>query len=107
MTLRPSAGVPELLIRRIAPADKDALVAGLGRLSERSVYQRFLSPKPRLTASELRYLTEVDFVDHVALVGGDFDKSKRWMRARINWRIVSRHLVSAWTVRSACCWIGA
>src|ERR1700712_1990894 len=68
MTLRPSAGFPELLVRRIAPADKDALVAGLGRLSERSVYQRFLSPKPRLTASELRYLTEVDFTDHYALV---------------------------------------
>jgi GNAT superfamily N-acetyltransferase len=68
MTLRPSVGVPELLIRRIAPADKDALVAGLGRLSERSVYQRFLSPKPRLSASELKYLTEVDFVDHYALV---------------------------------------
>jgi RimJ/RimL family protein N-acetyltransferase len=68
MTLRPSAGFPELLLRRIAPEDKDALVAGLGHLSERSVYQRFLSPKPRLTSSELRYLTEVDFVDHVALV---------------------------------------
>jgi RimJ/RimL family protein N-acetyltransferase len=68
MTLRPSAGFPELSLRRIAPADKDALVAGLGRLSERSVYQRFLSPKPRLTTSELRYLTEVDFIDHYALV---------------------------------------
>jgi RimJ/RimL family protein N-acetyltransferase len=68
MTLRPSAEVPELLLRRIAPADKDGLVAGLGRLSERSVYQRFLSPKPRLTSSELAYLTEVDFQDHYALV---------------------------------------
>jgi RimJ/RimL family protein N-acetyltransferase len=68
MTLRHSAGFPELLLRRIAPEDKDALVAGLGHLSERSVYQRFLSPKPRLTSSELRYLTEVDFVDHYALV---------------------------------------
>jgi RimJ/RimL family protein N-acetyltransferase len=68
MTLRPSAAVPEIALRRIAPADKDALVAGLGRLSERSVYQRFLSPKPKLTASELRYLTEVDFSDHYALV---------------------------------------
>jgi RimJ/RimL family protein N-acetyltransferase len=68
MTLRPSPGVPELLIRRITPADKDALVAGLGRLSDRSVYLRFLSPKPRLSSSELRYLTEVDFTDHYALV---------------------------------------
>ncbi len=68
MTLRPSAGFPEILLRRIRPEDKDALVAGLGRLSERSVYQRFLAPKPRLSSSELRYLTEVDFVDHYALV---------------------------------------
>src|SRR3954452_11642099 len=68
MTLRPSGGLPELRFRPIAPEDKDGLVAGLGRLSERSVYQRFLAPKPRLTASELRYLTEVDFVDHYALV---------------------------------------
>jgi RimJ/RimL family protein N-acetyltransferase len=68
MTLRPSHGLPELLLRRITPEDKDALVAGLGRLSERSVYQRFLSPKPRLSSSELAYLTEVDFVDHYALV---------------------------------------
>jgi GNAT superfamily N-acetyltransferase len=68
MTLRPTAAVPELLIRRIAPSDKQGLVAGLGRLSERSVYQRFLSPKPRLSSSELQYLTEVDFYDHYALV---------------------------------------
>jgi RimJ/RimL family protein N-acetyltransferase len=68
MTLRPSHGLPELRLRRIRPEDKDALVAGLGRLSERSVYQRFLSPKPRLSSSELAYLTEVDFVDHYALV---------------------------------------
>src|ERR1700755_916716 len=69
MTLRTSdSGVPELLLRRIEAEDKDALVAGLGRLSDRSVYQRFLSPKPRLTSSELKYLTEVDFDDHYALV---------------------------------------
>jgi RimJ/RimL family protein N-acetyltransferase len=68
MTLRPSAGLPEIQLRRIRPEDKGALVAGLGHLSERSVYQRFLTPKPRLTSSELRYLTEVDFVDHYALV---------------------------------------
>jgi protein lysine acetyltransferase len=69
MTLRTSdSGVPELVLRRIRAEDKDGLVAGLGRLSDRSVYLRFLSPKPRLTASELKYLTEVDFDDHYALV---------------------------------------
>jgi RimJ/RimL family protein N-acetyltransferase len=87
MTLRPSAA-PRLALRRITPADKDALVAGLGRLSERSVYQRFLAPKPRLTASELRYLTEVDFIDHYALVAVLADAPEvivgvgRWIRDR-------------------------
>ena len=68
MTLRPDHGLPSVHLRRIRPDDKDRLVAGLGRLSKRSVYQRFLAPKPRLTTSELRYLTEVDFADHYALV---------------------------------------
>jgi RimJ/RimL family protein N-acetyltransferase len=69
VTLRPSDGLPEILLRPIRPDDKELLVAGLGRLSERSVYQRFLSPKPRLSQAELRYLTEVDMLDHYALVG--------------------------------------
>jgi protein lysine acetyltransferase len=68
VTLRPSDSLPELLLRPIRPDDKEMLVAGLGRLSDRSVYQRFLAPKPRLTTSELRYLTEVDMLDHYALV---------------------------------------
>jgi acetyltransferase len=68
MTLRPTTGVPDLVIRRIEPSDKQGLVAGLARLSKRSVYQRFLTPKPRFSSSELKYLTEVDFHDHYALV---------------------------------------
>ncbi|MCW3022296.1 MAG: family N-acetyltransferase [Conexibacter sp.] len=68
MTLRTDAGLAEIRLRPIRPADKDALATGLSRLSSRSVYQRFLSPKPRLSSAELRYLTEVDFLDHYALV---------------------------------------
>jgi ribosomal protein S18 acetylase RimI-like enzyme len=40
----------------------------LGNLSAESVQRRFLSPKRRYTDAELRYLTEVDGWDHVALV---------------------------------------
>jgi RimJ/RimL family protein N-acetyltransferase len=58
----------EVLIRPIRPDDKGLLAAGMDHLSEQSTYQRFLAPKRRLTAAELRYLTEVDFRDHVALV---------------------------------------
>jgi acetyltransferase len=57
-----------LVARPIRPDDKESLVAGLHRLSAASVYQRFLTPKPRLSRAELRYLTEVDFVDHYAIV---------------------------------------
>jgi GNAT superfamily N-acetyltransferase len=58
----------ELHIRSIRPDDKSLLVNGLRLLSPESVQRRFLAPKPRFTATELRYLTEVDGRDHVALV---------------------------------------
>ena len=58
----------EVLIRPIRPDDKVLLAAGMEHLSEQSAHQRFLVPKRRLTAAELRYLTEVDFRDHVAFV---------------------------------------
>jgi acetyltransferase len=55
-------------VREIRPADKDMLAAGLSSLSDDSRHKRFLGPKPSLSASELRYLTEVDGHDHRALV---------------------------------------
>ena len=55
-------------IRPIRPDDKALLAEGMRQLSERSAYRRFLSPKSSLSAAELRYLTEVDFRDHVAFV---------------------------------------
>jgi GNAT superfamily N-acetyltransferase len=58
----------ELLVRPIAPGDKALLGAALGRLSPASARARFLAAKPRLSASELAYLTEVDGEDHFALV---------------------------------------
>lgn len=60
-------GTP-LVVRPIRPDDKPALETGLDRLSKDSVYTRFFGPKMELTESELAYLTEVDFHDHVALV---------------------------------------
>ena len=60
--------LPPLVIRPIRPDDEAALRRGLERLSPESRHLRFLAPKPRFTSSELRYLTEVDGVDHVALV---------------------------------------
>ena len=55
-------------IRPIAPADAPQLRDAFAHLSPDSRYQRFLSPKHRLSSGDLRYLTEVDGVDHVALI---------------------------------------
>lgn len=57
-----------VVIRAIRPDDKSALVSGFQRLSSTSVYNRFFTPKSGLTSAELEYLTEVDFVRHVALL---------------------------------------
>jgi RimJ/RimL family protein N-acetyltransferase len=58
----------EVLIRPIRAGDKRALATAFGHLSAETVHRRFLSPKPQLSAAELRYLTEVDGDDHVAFV---------------------------------------
>ena len=57
-----------VLIRPIEPGDKEKLAAGLRQLSEESIRKRFLAAKPRFTAAELRYLTEIDGINHIALV---------------------------------------
>src|SRR5215212_7941991 len=70
-------------IREIRADDKEQLAAGYARLSERSRLRRFLSPKPRLTSSDLRYLTEVDGINHfaiVATIGEDIVGVARWVR---------------------------
>ena len=58
----------KILIRAIRPSDKLALKNGFKRLSPRSVYCRFLGYRKELTEAELKDLTEVDFIHHVALV---------------------------------------
>lgn len=66
-----------LVVRRIRPSDKASLQVALGRLSEQSRYSRFLTPKSSFSAAELRHLTEVDGVDHVALVAVPPDDRER------------------------------
>lgn len=60
-------GAP-VLIRPIRADDKRMLTDGLRHLSDDSVHRRFLTPKRTFSRAELRYLTEVDGRDHVALV---------------------------------------
>ena len=57
-----------ILIRPIRPDDKRMLEDGLRHLSDESVQRRFLTLKRSFSRSELRYLTEVNGRDHVALV---------------------------------------
>jgi GNAT superfamily N-acetyltransferase len=57
-----------VFVRPITPDDKPLLVEGLKRLSPDAAFRRFLTPKVSFTEAELRYLTEVDGRDHIALV---------------------------------------
>jgi RimJ/RimL family protein N-acetyltransferase len=61
-------GGTRIRVRPIAPEDKPLLVEGLRRLSPESAFRRFMSPKVSFSQAELRYLTEVDQHDHIALV---------------------------------------
>ena len=66
-----------ILVRPILPEDKQALREGFGRLSARSRYRRFLTPLEHLSDRQLRYLTEVDYVDHMAWVAVDASRPER------------------------------
>jgi GNAT superfamily N-acetyltransferase len=57
-----------VLIRPIRADDKRLLEDTLRNLSQESIQRRYLAPKKRFTRRELRYLTELDGWNHVALV---------------------------------------
>lgn len=56
-----------LHLRMVRPSDKRLLERGFQRLSPTSRYRRFLTSRDHLSAAELRYLTECDGLNHVAL----------------------------------------
>lgn len=60
-----------VLVRPILPEDKARLQEGLGRMSAQSRYYRFLSYRNRLSQAQLRYLTEIDHVRHLAWIALD------------------------------------
>lgn len=60
-----------VLLRPIHPDDKDRLRKGLALLSPRSRYLRFHTPVVDLNDEQLRYLTEIDYDDHMAWVAVD------------------------------------
>jgi GNAT superfamily N-acetyltransferase len=55
-----------VLMRPVTPDDKWRIEEGLARMSPHAVYRRFCRHVARLSETELRYLTEVDQVRHIA-----------------------------------------
>ena len=61
-------------IRPVRPEDAPLVEAFHNRQSRESIYFRYFSPMPRLSARELDRLTKVDYLDHlslVAMLGGE------------------------------------
>jgi RimJ/RimL family protein N-acetyltransferase len=63
----------ELVMRPVVPSDRAILERGFEALTPESKYQRFHTPFRTLPEWLVRYLTEVDGIDHVALIGFDRD----------------------------------
>jgi GNAT superfamily N-acetyltransferase len=55
-------------LRLVRPGDKELLRRGFELLSDDARYNRFFVRKAALLESEVRYLTEVDQIEHVALL---------------------------------------
>jgi RimJ/RimL family protein N-acetyltransferase len=82
-----------VLIRPVHGGDAPLLADGFARLSARSRRMRFLVPKKELSATDLRYFTEIDHHDHEALGAVD--------RASGRGVGVARYVRSAEDARSA------
>lgn len=70
------------LIRPIAPEDRERLIEGFESASAESIFMRFLTPQPRLSGSQLDYLTKVDHLRHEALIAVDPETGRSFGTAR-------------------------
>jgi GNAT superfamily N-acetyltransferase len=59
------------LVRDVTAADRDRILKGFERLSDRSRYQRFLGPLHRLTDAQLDHLADVDGIAKAAIAAVD------------------------------------
>jgi RimJ/RimL family protein N-acetyltransferase len=57
-----------VVLRHIQPSDADALHRAFDQLSPESKYRRFFASMGSLDTKMMKYLTEVDGIDHVAIV---------------------------------------
>ena len=60
----------KILVRSIDPVDKPLFIQGLCDLSPQSIYYRFNTPAFKLNPRNLKYFTEVNHIDHVAIGAG-------------------------------------
>jgi RimJ/RimL family protein N-acetyltransferase len=70
------------LIRPIGPDDRDRLNEGFKSASPESIFLRFLAPQPKLSSSQLDYLTAVDHARHEALIAVDPETGQSFGTAR-------------------------
>ena len=91
-----------LSLRPIRPDDGQMLAEGFRRLSPESRFLRFFSPLDHLSAAQLRYFTDIDYVDHFAWVATIASAPARRILAtnfssvqRATMRMSLRSLVSA------------
>lgn len=70
------------LIRPIAPGDRERLNDGFKAASPESIFLRFLAPLPKLSSSQLDYLTAIDHDRHEALIAVDPDTGQSFGTAR-------------------------
>lgn len=66
-----------VVLRMLRPTDKEGLVHGLQHMSPQSRYFRFFCNKAQFSAGELRYLTELDQENHVAIAAMRDQPDKR------------------------------
>lgn len=64
-----------VIVRAIKDTDKELLQQIMKDVSAESRYNRFLCAKKILTASELRYFTEIDFDKHIGLIVSRCDEA--------------------------------
>jgi GNAT superfamily N-acetyltransferase len=96
----------EVVVRPVRPEDKPLFLAGWERFGEESRYRRFMAYKKRLTVRDLAFFTEVDHVDHEAIVAtalrtGEWLGVARYVRAedRPDAAEASVAVVDAWQGR--------
>lgn len=61
-------------LRLVQPSDHDLWIDGFSRLSDQSRYNRFCAAKKRLTEKEIRYFTNVDHENHVAILAVSYNE---------------------------------